>query len=358
MTVGRSGKRLESAASDHPPKKAAAWEHLPDEELLKVRIRELGLSVTASSLETRVEKFHRELASKGLEFKPAFYLADEWLCPDRVPIIGLPFYLAHPRLVSLEKKMMLEAEGDTESWCLRLMRHEAGHAFNYAYRLFARKGWKELFGAFDTPYFNVTYPAKPYSKRFVVHLENHYAQSHPDEDFAETFAVWLTPGLDWKSRYQGWAAREKLEFIDRLMLEVGATPPRVKSVSTPWSAERMTSTLENYYRRKRRYLGAEFPGYYDSGLLRIFAAGDVGAPPEKALPFLRRHRKPLIDGIAGFVPQRKYDVDRLFEKLMLRTRNLDLRLKHSPEKSLMQLTALMTSVLASMKRIKERHAEK
>ncbi len=331
----------------------SGWEHLPDEKLLQVRIRDLGLSIAGTVLEGRITKLKEELNAKGLIFHPPFYLADEWLCPDQVPIIGLPFYLTHPRLIGLEKRMMLEAEGESESWCMKLLRHEAGHAFNYAYRLFARKGWQEHFGAFDTPYFGATYAAKPYSKRYVIHLQDNYAQAHPDEDFAETFAVWLTPGLDWKTRYQGWPAKDKLEYIDSLLTEVGSQTPRVKKVSMPWSAARMTSSLQAFYDRKRRYLGSEFPGYYDAGLNRVFAASGDGAV--KALPFLRRHRKALIDGVSLFVPQRKYDVDKLYEKLMLRSKGLDLRLRFSPEASLMRLTALMATVLTSLRRFNGVH---
>jgi hypothetical protein len=349
-----SSKRQATAFNALP----GAWEKLGDEALLRLRIRDLGLGIESSSLKTRVEKLYQELELKGLKFKPPCYLADEWLCPDRVPIIGIPFFLAHPRLIALEKRMMLEAEGSTEAWCLKLLRHEAGHAFNYAYRLYSRRRWRELFGAFDKPYYSVTYDAKPYSKRFVVHLEDNYAQAHPDEDFAETFAVWLTPGLDWKAKYAGWAAKEKLEYLDSVLAEVGERSPLVKTTSTPWAADRMTSTLQAFYARKKRYLGQEFPGYYDAGLLRAFAPSGEGSPAEKALPFLRRHRKPLIDGISQFVPQRKFDVDKLFEKLLLRTQSLDLRLKHSPETTLMQVTALMTSVLASLHRFNGVHGGK
>jgi hypothetical protein len=339
-------------------RQSVIWDHFTDEELLQVRIRDLGLTLAGSILETRVNQFYQELAAKGLIFKPFFYLADEWLCPDKVPIIGLPFYLAHPRLVALERKMMLEAEGDTEAWCMKLLRHEAGHAFNYAYNLFKRKRWRELFGSFDSPYYNVTYEAKPYSKRYVLHLDDNYAQAHPDEDFAETFAVWLTPGLDWRSKYHGWPAKEKLEYLDLLLGEVGMKAPTNHETVMPWSAARMTSTLQTFYNRKRRYLGAEFPGYYDAGLLRIFSLGGEGAPAERALPFFQRHRKAIIDGVSRFVPQRKYDIDKLYEKLMLRAKGLDLRLRNLPDTSLLQLTSFMTAILASLRRFNGVHEGK
>src|SRR5262249_46152809 len=147
--------------------------------------------------------------------------------------IGIPFYLAHPRLIELEKKMMLEAEGETDDWCMRLLRHEAGHAICYAYHLQRKPGWKKLFGDPAQEY-PETYRFRPYSKNYVRHLEQCYAQFHPDEDFVETFAVWLTPGLDWRQQYKGWGALQKLEFVDKLMGGVRGLSPPVKSQKRFW----------------------------------------------------------------------------------------------------------------------------
>lgn len=341
-----------------PKRSLPDWQNVTDEELLRYPIRRLGLQIEGSVLEGRVARLYSELEERGLVFRPPCYLSDEWLCPDKVPIIGIPFYLAQPRLVALERRMMLEAEGDTEEWCMKLLRHECGHALNYAYRLFARKDWSDLFGPFDAPYYHVTYDAKPYSKRYVVHLEDNYAQAHPDEDFAETFAVWLNPKSDWEARYRGWSALKKLEYVDARVRAVGARSPRVKSTSTPWAADHMTSTLEAFYDRKRKYLGAEFPGYYDPGLLRIFAKGSEGAPPEKASHFLRRHRKVLMKSVALWVPQRKFDVDRLLEKLITRCDHLDLRLSKPPEASLLEVGSFVTAILASLRRFNGVHEGK
>ena len=334
------------------------WTKLPDEELLRLRMRDLGLKIPGSILEQRVARLYEELDQKGIVFHPTCYLADEWLTPDKVPIIGIPFYLAHPRLISLEKKMMLEAEGSGEEWCMRLLRHEAGHALNYAYRLFSHPEWTETFGPFDAPYYHVTYNSKPYSKRFVIHLEENYAQAHPDEDFAETFAVWLSPPGDWRHRYRGWPALKKLEYVDALMAKVGPAPLKVKRVSTPWSSERMTSTLQEFYHRKQKYLGAEFPGFYDPGLKRIFAPPDEGAPPERALHFLRRHRKALLRAVSPWASQRKYDISRLLEKLLARCEHLDLRLKGNPQDSLLETAAFVAAILASFRRFNGVHRGK
>src|SRR5688572_30681269 len=189
---------------------------LPEERLLDLRICSLPVRIEGTWLEAQVAQLHRELKDRGLKFEPRCYLADEWLTPEGEPEIGIPFYLAHPRLVALERKMMLEAEGETPEWCMKLLRHECGHALSYAFDLNKRKAWQAVFGSSSEPYED-TYRYRPYSKSFVRHLNYHYAQYHPDEDWCETFAVWLTPGLDWRRQYAGWKALDKLVFVDELM---------------------------------------------------------------------------------------------------------------------------------------------
>ncbi len=167
---------------------------------------------------------YAELDAKGLVFHPECYLADEWLTPEGEVAIGIPFYLAHPALIKLERRMMLEAEGEGKLWCMQLLRHEAGHAFSYAYNLHKKREWQKVFGSPKEEYGN-TYKFKPYSKSYVRHLDGFYAQYHPDEDFVETFAVWLTPDSDWQEKYQGWKALDKLQFVDRLMSSIKGVKP-------------------------------------------------------------------------------------------------------------------------------------
>jgi len=197
-------------------KKIINLEKLSSEELLKLRISDLPLSIKDTWLEECIAELYRELEQKDISFKPECYLTDEWLTPDKEPIVGIPFFLAHPVLLKLEKKMMFEAEGSGKEWCMKLLRHETGHAVNYAYKLYRLNRWRELFGPFSSEYEDA-YRFMPYSKSFVRHLEKHYAQCHPDEDFAETFAVWLTPDLNWREKYKGWNALEKLLYVDKLM---------------------------------------------------------------------------------------------------------------------------------------------
>src|SRR5437868_2136204 len=226
------------------------FEHTPPEarELLKKPIRELGLKLAGSPVEKYVQQLYRELDAKGLErFRPACYLSDEWACPDREPIIGVPFYLADPNLQALERSLN-DLEDERE--ILMYLRHEAGHAFNYAYELYDTAEWIELFGPFDRPYVE-TYTPVPFSRRFVRHIAGWYAQKHPDEDFAETFAVWLTPRSNWRRKYAGWPALRMVEYVVRISLVLSvADPKRALARAAPeLPVDEMTERVEEFYSR-------------------------------------------------------------------------------------------------------------
>ena len=320
------------------------WSNLSDEELCRIRIRDLGLEIAGSPLEPPIQQLHGELDACGVRFHPPCYLADEWLCPDRVPMIGIPFCLAHPRLKRLQEKIMLEVVGGTEPGCIKLLRHEAGHAINYAYRLYRRTRWRELYGPFSAPY-GRSYDAQPYSRRYVVHLEDHYAQAHPDEDFAETLAVCITPGSDWRRRYTGWPAIKKLTYVDHLIREIGPTPPLVTTREELNPAARMTSTLGAYYDRMKRSLGEEFPGFYDPGLQRLFVGrGEPGAG-ERASSFLRRWRRQIVDSVCMWTRDRKFDVNELVALLARRCRVLGLCLKKGESETLGEVVAFVAAVM-------------
>ncbi len=205
-----------------------SWVALKDDELLAWRICDLGVRIEGSELEARVAQLYDEVAARGLAFRPACYLGDEWFSPEGVPAIAIPFYLAHPRLKTLELHQMLEVEGGTPEWCLMLLRHECGHAIDHAYRFSSRPEWRAIFGSPETEYAPETYQPRPYSKSFVRHLPNWYAQAHPDEDFAETFAVWLSMTPEqWREQYRGWKALDKLEYLHTLMEHATKNPPKV-----------------------------------------------------------------------------------------------------------------------------------
>jgi len=220
------------------------------------RICDLRLRIKGSPLEPFIRQLERELAAKGVDYVPTFYLTDAWGCPDRVPAIGIPFYLASPALGRIEQEQTGNLE-DAET-IMQILRHEAGHALNYAFRLWEDPKWREVFGPFSQPYREVFHP-NPWSRRFVRHINSWrygytYAQKHPDDDFAETFAVWLTPRSGWRRKYRCWPAIQKLRYVDRLMREIGEREPQCKRGKLAKPVSSLTMPLAEHYRRLiRRY---------------------------------------------------------------------------------------------------------
>lgn len=296
---------------------------ISEEELLHLRVCDLPLAVEGTWLADCVDQLYQELDERGLACKPVCYLADEWLTPQHEPVIGIPFYLAHPALIKLEKKMMLEAEGDSPEACMKLLRHEAGHALSYAYRLVHTKAWRRVFGSPHETYAD-TYRFRPYSRNYVRHLDGFYAQYHPEEDFVETFAVWLTPGLDWRKHYAGWGALQKLQYVDDLMASLRGRPPKVAQGRQLWHHRKMRITLQNFYKKKRRVHAEAFPDFHDDNLRRLFPAGAAGEKGASAADLLRRTRRGLLSDVALWTGERKYVIDDLLRTLQERCRALQL----------------------------------
>lgn len=232
------------------------WETVR-QRLLQRRICDLNLRIKDSSLEPLLRQIKQELSAKNIDFIPAFYLTDTWGCPDKVPAVGIPFYLSCALLARIEKEQTGSLE-DTRM-IMQLLRHEIGHAINYAYRLWEQPGWKETFGSFFKPYREVFHP-NPWSRRFVRHICSDpyrytYAQKHPDDDFAETFAVWLTPRSGWRRKYRGWPAIQKLRYVDRLMRRIGDQKPLRKGGKRFLPLSELTMTLREYYISRSRGYG-------------------------------------------------------------------------------------------------------
>jgi len=324
---------------DSPPDFSA----LSDEELLAMRICDLKLKLAGTELESRIEKLYAELAAKNISFKPICYLGDEWFCPEGCATIAIPFYLAHPRLKKLEEKMMMEVEGGTEAWCMRLLRHEMGHVLNHTYLLEKDKHWQKLFGPTSLEY-SESFRARPYSRRFVRHLEGYYAQSHPEEDFAETVAIWLTPDLDWRQQYKDWKALEKLEYVDALMTKLAGKPPVVFSKAKMSEASRLRSRLALYYKRRRKIYAQDFPEFFDADLRKLFVDAAAAPESERAAVFLRRSRKMILNAVSDWTGEPKFTLSQLLRALTDRCAELDLRLR--AQSAGVEVTAFLATLAA------------
>jgi hypothetical protein len=317
------------------------WASWPDEKLLDLRLCDLGVSIAGTGLERLIEQVNGELAVRGLRFRPHYWLADEWFTPDGVPGVAIPFYLAHPRLAKLELTQMLEVEGGDPESCLRILRHELGHAIDNAYDLRRRPTRRRVFGPPATPYPEY-YTPKPYSKSFVQHLDHWYAQSHPDEDFAETFAVWLDPNSMWTTRYAGWPAERKLQYMDRLMRELAHRRPIVRSVRQLDPVSRLRKTLRDHYRSKREHYGLDHPDFYDSDLRNLFSDSSQYARNLSAARFVQRNRREVRTTVASFTDSYQYTIDQLLEKIIERCRELNLRLMDSEESTKTDFLVFLT----------------
>jgi hypothetical protein len=274
-------------------------------------IRDLGLKLEGSPVEPYVRQLYRELDRRGLKkFRPVCYLTDEWGCPDRQPVLGIPFYLADPKLARLEQAID-DVEDSRE--IMMYMRHEAGHVFNYAYRLYTTPEWVRLFGPFELPY-RERYRPVPFSKHYVRHIEGWYAQKHPDEDFAETFAVWLTPGSAWRQRYRGWPALRKLRYVDRMARKFGQVDPLVTTGEFDITPADMRVTVKDFYERAERERGVVFNLAMDAHLSSIFLTRRR-REARPAAEIVRKHAPTMIDKITYWTGVRRPVVRGLVESI-------------------------------------------
>jgi hypothetical protein len=325
---------------EHP-----AWQDLDDGLLLERRVSQLGLTLTGTPIEALIQQLYAELDQKGLVFHPPCHIGDEWFVPVGIPAIFVPFFLAHDRLRKLEATMMLEVEGDNPEWFMRLIRHEAAHAFAYAYQLTRKRKWQQVFGPSSTDTTPTFYRPRPYSHSYVVHLDDWYAQSHPDEDFAETFAVWLTPGLDWRARYQGWKALQKLEYVDTLMRSLAGQPPPYQPGYRERDFNCLNLKLKTYYARKRKDFEETYPDFYDRDLRQLFAGSPGAGPALKASSYLRQRRRQLMDAVCEFTNERRYRVNKLLARLIERCDRLDLYVGPGDATPSMAVTAYITTLV-------------
>jgi len=311
------------------------------QEVLNKPIRDLGLKIEGSLLRRLVQQLYRELEQKRLmKFRPLCYLTDEWGCPSGEPVIGIPFYLADTDLALLEKEMN-DLEDQRE--IMMYLRHEAGHAFNYAYKLHLTPEWKQLFGSFRRPYHD-NYRPIPFSRNFVRHLAGWYAQKHPDEDFAETFAVWLTPRSAWRDRYRGWGAMAKLQYMNRIARKLGNVDPLRRRGRTDITVDEMEATVAEFYQR----INDEVPLVdlaLDTDLRDIFDTSKRRKTAKPAHEFLHVQRKAVVDKVAYWTGAQRPLIKKLIEVIEKRIEELSLFADTGRESEhLIQITVYVTAL--------------
>ncbi len=324
----------------------ANFEKAPAEvqEILSKPIQQLGLKLEGSPLERLVQQLHKELDGKGLhQFRPKCYLTDEWGCPNMEPVIGIPFYLADPKLQRLESEMN---DIEDAQQIMMYMRHEAGHAFNYAYALYKTPEWRDRFGPFRRAYRD-NYKPVAFSRQFVRHMEGWYAQKHPDEDFAETFAVWLTPRSNWRKRYKGWGAMKKLLYMDRIARKFGDAEPVVTHGTTDITVDEMAVTVGEFYQRAldQQLTPGELP--LDSDLHDIFNVSKRRRRNVRpAVDLLRENRKVLIDKVNYWTGVQRPLVKKLVETIEAKVGDLGLHADIKCEREYLTEVSVYATALA------------
>jgi hypothetical protein len=306
-----------------------------------LRLKDLDLSIEGTWLERCLADLHEELDERHIRLRPHAWISDEWFSPDTTPGIAFPFYLAHPRLMRLERKMLFEVEGGTHAECMRILRHEAGHVIQHGFGLHRRRRWQELFGRSSTRYPRY-YRPNPASRNFVQHLRLWYAQSHPDEDFAETFAVWLSRS-NWRKRYAGWPALKKLEYVDELMTEIANQKPLPARRVKVDPLSRLNITLREHYRKKLDHYSVGAPKTHDRDLLRIFSPKSGRRGSLAASTFIRRNRARIRQSVSKWTGEYQLTLDAVLDEMIGRCQELGLRAIGSERQMRLDLTVLLTA---------------
>ncbi len=324
--------------------------HLSTTELLRTRICDLELSLEDSPFYKNILQVQNELKKKKLNFHPHFWGSDEWFCPDGVKGIAIPFTLFHPKLIKLEKKYLGSLEGSTEKQFLKILRHECGHAFENAYKLKKNKERIQLFGDSKVPYPDKYIPQR-YSKNYVLHLSQNYAQAHPDEDFAETFAEYLTHTKSRNNKkYANTLALVKLKLMEKLVTESTKTPPLLSSqrVISPYYLDKRT--VKEYLQAKQKQLMKQ----------QIFTPTFVNAPLKKdgarfVTQILKSHQKEIIARLAQKKMASKYHLKTIVQASIKEARLKQLRTS-KPETVFINLFSQKTTKALPVLLKRKKHA--
>jgi hypothetical protein len=347
----RGGQLRAPVDGENTPGQQESSERELPPEILHRRICDFALRIEGGPLENVIGRFRRELTERGItKLQPAFYLSDEWGVSDGTVAIAIPFYLADERLRRVQQARSGVVEGKDDEDILRYLRHEMGHVVNYAYHLYENDDWTTLFGPMSRPYTD-EYRSVPFSPDFVRHLPGNYAQKHPDDDWAETFAVWMTPGSDWTTQYQdASAALAKLLYCERVMADIKDREPYVTHTIIDEDVRDIQKTVAQFY-DEGEIQGVALPRSLDGDLRGIFSpyqaqTGDADAGcVEKASSLIRRHEDELADAVYWWTGMDHALTYALLDHVAERAERTDLSypLAHR-DRVLVQLAAFLTTL--------------
>ncbi len=334
-------------------------------ELLNTPINRLDLKMEDTIFSQAIPVVREELRRAGIKkLSPVFYISTGYGCIAGQPLIALGFYDFHPLLKDLNEEFRGWRYSDADIF--DLLRHECGHAFCYAYKLYRRKDFRELFDVHGH-FFN-TYPEKdkfsfnPWSRNYVNPNGDHYAQKHPDEDFAETFTVWLTPRSGWRTAYRRYpTALKKLRFTERMAKELGRGEPEV-AVDDAWMLEPyqdVKQTVAQFMKAKPNRYYSRTTGYVDPDLRDLFRSEPRVASRRalfteymRADLFLKEQKQALLSRISYWVGVDTLVVADLLDKLMARARVLNLWLARAAyDKKLVELTTYISMLCTNYKNL-------
>ena len=332
-------------------------------ELLNTPINQLGLKIKGTVFEQAIPQVKDELRVAGVRrLDPVFYISTGYGCIAGSPIISLGFYDFHPLLKELNQETRGWRYSDAEIY--DLLRHEIGHAFCYSYKLYRTPEFRNLFQVEGN--FFLTYPERddywynPWSRSYVNPNGDHYAQKHPDEDFAETFCVWLTPRSGWRRAYKGRpTALKKLRYADQVVKELGDQSPFVET-KLNWMYERVEDlrlTVAEFMGAKTKYYAESATGYVDPDLRELFRPEPrhinrraMFRDYMRADQFLREQKQSLLTRIAYWVGVDTTVVVDFIEKCMSRSKTMNLWLERAQyEKKLVEVVSYVTAVCSNYK---------
>jgi hypothetical protein len=319
-----------------------AWEKLSDKELLELRFCDLELKIEGSRIEPLVHELYKELEKKKIKFKPHLWISEDWFAIDGIPGIAVPFYTLHKRLSGLCKKMNLEDEGYNKKEAIKLLRHETGHAIDNAYKLRLLRSRQSLFGLSSTSYPD-TYAPVHLASSYVSHLNPWYAQAHPDEDWAETFATWLTPNSKWKEIYKNTTAYEKLIFIDKVMKSIEGKEPLVIKKNQPGDISNSRRKLKTFFLEKIESLQATTALNMLPSANYIFSSLVKYRSKKRADVFLKENKDLICKKIAQWTGHNSFTVRSIYSELISSCSELNLHLIKSERETRLDLTCMLTS---------------